>query len=169
MFAIGFVGPSGVGKTTLMEKVLARLKSRGRRVSAVKSAHHTVDVDRPGKDSYRFRTAGAQEVLLIGPGRWALMRETALEPTLQEALELLSPVDIVLVEGYKSEEGLPRILVHRSGLQTDPLTYLTPEVVAIATDDAQLTMPAGIQRLDLNNPGAVANFIVGLKANCDHI
>jgi hypothetical protein len=87
----------------------------------------------------------------------------------QEALALLSPVDIVLVEGYKSEEGLPRILVHRSGLSTDPLTYLTSEVVAIATDDAQLTMPAGVQRLDLNNPGAVANFIVGLKANCDHI
>ncbi len=168
MFAVGFTGPSGVGKTTIIEKVLARLVSRGRKVSAVKSSHHGTDIDHPGKDSYRFRTAGAQEVMLVGNCRWTLMKETEKEVSLPEVLSRLAPVDIVLVEGYKSEEGLPRILVHRkeSGLEAP---VFAPGTVAVATDDPNLDIPEGVARLDINSPGAVANFVVTLKANSDHL
>ena len=168
MFAVGFVGPSGVGKTTLMEKVLARLVSRGRTVSAVKSTHHDTDLDSPGKDSWRYRTAGAKEVVLAGDKRWALMRETeGQKVSLQEILSRMDAVDIVLVEGYKGEEGIPRILVHRKNC-AQALRMLRG-VAAIATDDPNLEIPEGIARLDINSPGAVANFVVTLKADSDHL
>lgn len=168
MFAVGFVGPSGVGKTTLMEKVLARLVSRGRTVSAVKSTHHDTDLDSPGKDSWRYRTAGAKEVVLAGDKRWALMRETeGQKVSLQEILSRMDAVDIVLVEGYKGEEGIPRILVHRKNCAQ--ALRMLPGVAAIATDDPDLEIPAGIARLDINSPGAVANFVVTLKADSDHL
>lgn len=168
MFAVGFVGPSGVGKTTLMEKVLARLVSRGRTVSAVKSTHHDTDLDTPGKDSWRYRTAGAKEVVLAGDKRWALMRETeGQKVSLQEILSRMDAVDIVLVEGYKGEEGIPRILVHRKNCAQ--ALRMLPGVAAIATDDPNLEIPEGIARLDINSPGAVANFVVTLKADSDHL
>lgn len=168
MFAVGFVGPSGVGKTTLMEKVLARLVSRGRTVSAVKSTHHDTDLDSPGKDSWRYRTAGAKEVVLAGDKRWALMRETeGQKVSLQEILSRMDAVDIVLVEGYKGEEGIPRILVHRRNCAQ--ALRMLPGVAAIATDDPNLEIPEGIARLDINSPGAVANFVVTLKADSDHL
>lgn len=168
MFAVGFVGPSGVGKTTLMEKVLARLVSRGRTVSAVKSTHHDTDLDSPGKDSWRYRTAGAKEVVLAGDKRWALMRETeGQKVSLQEILSRMDAVDIVLVEGYKGEEGIPRILVHRKNCAQ--ALRMLPRVAAIATDDPNLEIPEGIARLDINSPGAVANFVVTLKADSDHL
>ena len=104
MFAVGFIGQSGTGKTTLMEKVVARLVSRGRRVSAVKSTHHDTDIDQPGKDSWRFRKAGANEVILAGKDRWALMKETPeAEVPLSELLKRLEPADIVMVEGFKAD------------------------------------------------------------------
>ena len=168
MFAVGFVGPSGVGKTTLMEKVLARLVSRGRTVSAVKSTHHDTDLDSPGKDSWRYRTAGAKEVVLAGDKRWALMRETeGQKVSLQEILSRMDAIDIVLVEGYKGEEGIPRILVHRKNCAQ--ALRMLPGVAAIATDDPDLEIPEGIARLDINSPGAVANFVVTLKADSDHL
>lgn len=168
MFAVGFVGPSGVGKTTLMEKVLARLVSRGRTVSAVKSTHHDTDLDSSGKDSWRYRTAGAKEVVLAGDKRWALMRETeGQKVSLQEILSRMDAVDIVLVEGYKGEEGIPRILVHRKNCAQ--ALRMLPGVAAIATDDPNLEIPEGIARLDINSPGAVANFVVTLKADSDHL
>ena len=109
MLVVGFTGHSGSGKTTLIEKVLEALISRDRKVSAIKSSHHGTDIDVPGKDSYRFRQAGAQEVVLVSDQRWALMRETEEPVSLKEILLRLSPVDIVLVEGYKSEENIPHI------------------------------------------------------------
>lgn len=168
MLVVGFTGHSGSGKTTLIEKVLEALISRDRKVSAIKSSHHGTDIDVPGKDSYRFRQAGAQEVVLVSDQRWALMRETEEPVSLKEILSRLSPVDIVLVEGYKSEENIPHILVHRkdAGLQAP---VLTSSVVAVATDDDSLALPEGIAKLDVNNPVAVANFVVSLKANRDHL
>lgn len=165
MFVVGFIGPSGVGKTTLMEKVLARLVSRGRTVSAIKSSHHHVDVDTPGKDSYRYRTAGANQVMLVTPERWALMKEESEPIKLFDVIEHLEPVDLVLVEGYRSEEGVPRILVHRKGVAEQPV--FAPGVVAVATDDAELEVPEDVVKLDINSPGAIANFVVTLKADSD--
>ena len=151
-----------------MEKVLARLVSRGRTVSAVKSTHHDTDLDSPGKDSWRYRTAGAKEVVLAGDKRWALMRETeGQKVSLQEILSRMDAVDIVLVEGYKGEEGIPRILVHRKNCAQ--ALRMLPGVAAIATDDPNLEIPEGIARLDINSPGAVANFVVTLKADSDHL
>ena len=167
MFAVGFIGPSGVGKTTLMEKVLARLIDRGRSVSAVKSSHHDTDVDKPGKDSWRYRTAGASEFVLVGPVRWAIMHETREPASLEEMLARLTPVDIVLVVGFMGEEGFPRILVHRHGY--DLPQELVDGVMAVATDDEALRLPEGVTRLDINSPGAVANFVVTLKADSDHL
>lgn len=168
MLVVGFIGHSGVGKTTLMEKVLARLVSRGRSVSAVKSSHHGLDLDTPGKDSWRYRTAGANEVALVSDKRWAIMKECPEEVGLSEIISRMQPVDIILVEGYKSEEGIARILVHRKGISEDELIH-RPGVVAVATDDETLEVPEGIAKLDINSPGAVANFVVTLKADSDHL
>ena len=168
MLVVGFTGHSGSGKTTLIEKVLSTLVARDRKVSAIKSSHHGTDIDVPGKDSYRFREAGAEEGVLVSDRRWALMKETKETVQLSEILSRLSPVDIVLVEGYKSVEDIPHILVHRkdAGLEAPALTS---SVVAVATDDDVLELPEGVARLDINNPAAVANFVVSLKANRDHL
>lgn len=168
MLVVEFTGHSGSGKTTLIEKVLVTLIARDRRVSAVKSSHHGTDVDVPGKDSWRFRQAGAQEVVLVSDKRWALMKETKETVKLSEILPRLSPVDIVLVEGYKSDETIPHILVHRRGADTAAPVF-TDSVVAVATDDETLEIPEGVARLDVNNPAAVANFVISLKANRDHL
>ena len=169
MFAVGFIGQSGTGKTTLMEKVVARLVSRGRRVSAVKSTHHDTDIDQPGKDSWRFRKAGANEVILAGKDRWGLMKETPeAEVPLSELLKRLEPADIVMVEGFKADASIPRILVWRNRPEAEPFA-LEEGVVAVATDDETLVLPEGITRLDINSPGAVANFIITLKADSDHV
>lgn len=162
MLVVGFVGSSGAGKTTLMEKVLAVLVARGQRVSAVKSTHHDTDVDKPGKDSWRFRKAGASEVILAGRERWALMRETPEgEVSLSELLSRLAPVDIVLVEGFKSEEGIPRIGVARKAFGK-PLPP-SSDYVAVATDDEMLELPAFARRLPVDEPEAVADFVEELK------
>lgn len=168
MLVVGFTGHSGSGKTTLIEKVLATLVARDRKVSAIKNTHHGTEIDVPGKDSYRFRQAGAQEVVLVNDRRWALMKETREPVALAEVLARLSPVDIVLVEGYKSDENIPHILVHRknAGLEAP---NITKSVVAVATDDENLTLPEGVARLDVNSAAAVANFVVSLKANRDHL
>ena len=100
----GFAGWSGSGKTTLIEQVIPRLSALGFVVSLVKHAHHSFDVDQPGKDSFRHRLAGCREVLVSSPTRWALMHELrgAPEMTMQEALRRLSPCDLALVEGFKT-------------------------------------------------------------------
>lgn len=137
MRMIGLAGWSGAGKTTLLVKVIPVLVGRGLRVSTLKHAHHQFEIDRPGKDSYEHRLAGASEVLVGSAGRWALMHELRdePEPTLPELLRRLSPVDLVIVEGYKRDSH-PKLEVHRSEVGKPLLHPDDPAIVAVAADSA---------------------------------
>ena len=162
MKVFGFAGWSGSGKTTLIEQVIPEITRRGLRVSVIKHAHHGFDIDKPGKDSWRHREAGASEILLISDERWVLMHELrgAPEPTLDEQLRLLEPCDLVLIEGYKAA-AVPKIEIHRPSHGKPPLWPENEHVVAVATDadnDADLDCP--LPRLPLNEPAAVADFIL---------
>jgi molybdopterin-guanine dinucleotide biosynthesis adapter protein len=158
MKVIGIAGYSGSGKTTLIEKVIPVLVREGLKVSLVKHAHHEFDVDQPGKDSYRHRHAGCTEVLVSSSERWALMHELrgAAEPSLQEQLKVLSPCDLVIVEGYK-KEPIPKIEVHRRAGHTQLLHPDDPHVVAVATDEP---LDTKLPLIDLEDPAAVARFII---------
>lgn len=156
---IGIAGWSGSGKTTLVRALIPALSARGVSVSTIKHAHHDFDVDKPGKDSYEHRRAGATEVLVSSARRWALMHEHrgAPEPTLWELLPRLSAVDLVLVEGFK-QEGHDKLEVHRPAAGRPVLAGADPHVVAIASDAA---LPeAAVPVLDLNDPAAVAGFVI---------
>ncbi len=158
MNVIGFAGYSGSGKTTLIEKVIPVLVAEGLKVSLIKHAHHEFDIDQPGKDSWRHRQAGAQEVLVSSSWRWALMHELRgyREPNLHEQLQILAPCDLVIVEGYKSEP-IVKIEVHRAA-SGKPLLYLNDaRIVAIATDEK---LDSALPQFNLDNPEAVAHFIV---------
>lgn len=171
MKALGFAAFSGMGKTTLIEQVIAALRARGQRVSSVKHAHHDVDIDIPGKDSWRHRQAGASEVLLVCNKRLALVREFESEQDLDVhamLAELRSDVDWVLVEGFKYGD-LPKVEIWRapdpvSGKQPKPLRFPEdPHVVALATDAAAalpLQPPAHIALLDLNQPAQIAEWML---------
>ena len=158
----GFAGWSGSGKTTLIEQILPRLVATGHRVSLVKHAHHSFDVDQPGKDSYRHRQAGCQEVLVTSGNRWALMHELRgrAELTLDDALERLSPCDLALVEGFKSAP-IPKLEVWRRAVGKPLLHPQDPNIVAVATD-APGALPAESARLTvlgLADYDAVATFV----------
>lgn len=157
----GLAGWSGSGKTTLIEKLLPILAGRGLRVSTLKHAHHAFQLDRPGKDSWRHREAGAVEVMVSSPHRWALIHEvrTALEPDLPALLARMSAVDLVLVEGFK-REPLPKLEVHRVALGKPPIAPDDPHIVAIASDTP---LPGiALPRLDLNDAEGIADFIMKL-------
>jgi molybdopterin-guanine dinucleotide biosynthesis adapter protein len=157
----GVAGYSGSGKTTLIEKLIPEIRSRGLRVSVIKHAHHGFDLDRPGKDSWRHREAGAQEVLMLSSGRWVLMhelRETP-EPTLDQQLAILSPCDLVLIEGFKAAP-VPKVEVYRPANGKPPLWTDNPHVVAVATDVATDT---SLPILDVNDPVSVTDFILDYK------
>lgn len=162
MRVFGLAGWSGSGKTTLLVKLLPELAARGLRVSTVKHAHHAFDVDKPGKDSWRHREAGAVEVMVASAHRWALMHEHrepgAPEPSLDELLRHMSAVDLVLVEGFKRYPH-PKLEVHRPALGKPLLCRDDPSVVAVATD-APLPADVSLPTLDLGDAGAVAAFIV---------
>jgi molybdopterin-guanine dinucleotide biosynthesis protein B len=135
MRIIGLAGWQGAGKTTLLAKVIPCLVARGRTVSTVKHAHHSFDVDQPGKDSHTHRMAGATEVLVASVNRFALMHELrgAHEPPLPELLARLAPVDLVIVEGYKTHPH-PKLEVHRA-VNGKPLIYPDDAwIVAVAAD-----------------------------------
>jgi molybdopterin-guanine dinucleotide biosynthesis adapter protein len=135
MKVIGIAGWSGAGKTTLISRVIPCLRQQGLRVSVIKHAHHEFDVDIPGKDSWVHRQSGAEEVLVSSAARWALMHELrgAAEPTLPDLLRKMSPVDLVVIEGFKSEP-VRKIEVHRKDSGKPPLFPNDPDIAAIATD-----------------------------------
>ena len=143
MKVIGLAGWSGAGKTTLLTRVIPLFRAQGLRVSVIKHAHHKFDVDMPGKDSWRHREAGAEEVLVSSGNRWALMHELrgAAEPHLPELLKKLSRVDLVVIEGYKAEPHR-KIEVSRSANGKPFLFPDDPGIVGIASDVAvETTLP----------------------------
>jgi len=154
----GIIGWKNSGKTSLMERLLTCITAKGYTVSSVKHVHHDVDLDHPGKDTFRHRAAGAQEVVLASAHRFALMREhRGPEPNLTEILARLAPVDLVLVEGYK-RDAHPKIEVFRAKAGHELIQPTDPTTRAVATDTAlpALTVPV----LDLNDTEAVAQFIL---------
>jgi molybdopterin-guanine dinucleotide biosynthesis adapter protein len=143
MKVIGIAGWSGAGKTTLISRVIPYLRQQGLRVSVIKHAHHDFDVDVPGKDSWVHRQSGAEDVLVSSANRWALMHELrgAAEPELPELLKRMSPVDLVVIEGFKSEP-IRKIEVHRKANGKPPLFPDDPAIAGIATDMAvETTLP----------------------------
>jgi molybdopterin-guanine dinucleotide biosynthesis protein MobB len=159
---LGFAAFSGTGKTTLLVTLIPLLKEAGLRLGVIKHAHHKVDVDQPGKDSFRLRSAGAGQVLLASSRRWALMveEEFETEPTLKVLLERLdaSRLDLVLVEGFRHLH-YPKIELHRQALGKPLLFSDDPSIIALATDDEP---PAGLQIpwLNLNDPAMIRDFIL---------
>lgn len=165
MKIFGFAGYSGSGKTTLIEQLIPLFTARGLKVSLIKHAHHTFDVDTPGKDSYRHRHAGATEVLVTSSRRWVLMHELrgAAEPDLNQAIMHLSPCDLLLVEGFK-REAIPKLEVYRAAVGEPLLHPHDPHIVAVASD---ARLDTRLPQLDLNNPREIADFLlkhVGLAA-----
>jgi molybdopterin-guanine dinucleotide biosynthesis protein B len=148
MKVIGLAGWSGAGKTTLLTRIIPHLLGKGLRVSVIKHAHHSFDVDVPGKDSWVHRQSGATEVLVSSGNRWALMHELrgAPEPRLPELLKKMSPVDLVIVEGFKSEPHR-KIEVHRAANGKAMLFPDDPAIVGIATD-AELKTTLPVAHLD---------------------
>lgn len=163
MKVIGFCGYSGSGKTTLVEQVIVRMRLASQRVSVVKHAHHAFDIDHEGKDSWRHREAGAFEVVVASSRRLAKIREYEVpsEPTVHQLIAELYDCDWVLVEGFKHADLL-KIEVWRA-VSGKPVQYPTdPYVVAISTDSPdQLPHATGLPLLDLNDPDAVAEFLLG--------
>jgi molybdopterin-guanine dinucleotide biosynthesis protein B len=163
MKVVGFAGFSGSGQTTLVEQLIPALKAQGLRVSVAKHAHHKFDIDHPGKDTYRHREAGAFEVIVASDRRLALMREFEQPARLSVhhlIAELYDGVDWVLVEGFK-DSNLLKIEVWRAGTE-HPVRYPHDDfIVAVATDDpARLPEPTLRPVLDLNDPDAVAQWLV---------
>jgi molybdopterin-guanine dinucleotide biosynthesis protein B len=158
---LGFAAWSGTGKTTLLVQLLPRLRARGLRVGMLKHAHHSFEVDQPGKDSYELRKAGASPMLVVSSRRWAMMTDLYEErdPVLQEMLDRLdqSGLDVILVEGFK-HEAFPKIELHRPAVGKPLLFPDDPNVVAVATD-APLPEPTSLPLLDLNDVDGIADFV----------
>ncbi|MCP5315770.1 MAG: molybdopterin-guanine dinucleotide biosynthesis protein B [Chromatiaceae bacterium] len=162
---MGFAAYSGTGKTTLLLGLLPLLKATGLRIAVVKHAHHAFQLDKPGKDSYRLREAGADEMLIAGRCRVGWIREcdeTRGEPGLRELLDMLDPsrLDLILVEGFKAE-AFPKIELHRAALGKPLLFPKDPNIVAIATDGQGLALdPGPLPLLALDDPAEVAAFVL---------
>jgi len=158
---LGLAAFSGTGKTTLLEKLIPLLTAQGLRIGMIKHAHHEFDIDVPGKDSYRLRKAGAQQMLVASDRRQALMTENATpqEPHLDQLVRRLDPdcIDLVLVEGFRSVP-YPRIELHRMALGKTLLYPQDPGIIAVASDH-----PAdfsGLPSLDIDDTAAIAAFVV---------
>ena len=155
---IGLAGWSGSGKTTLLVRLVPVLRARGRTVSTLKHAHHAFDVDTPGKDSHNHRLAGASEVLVSSARRWALMHELRdeREPTLAELVPRLSPVDLVVVEGFKTATHA-KLEVHRAAVGKPPLHPNDPYIVALASDVRPVDV--ALPFADINDIEAIADLV----------
>lgn len=158
MRVLGIVGWSGSGKTALLVALLPLLRARGITVSTVKHVHHGFDMDRPGKDSHRHREAGAHEVMIAAGSRWVLLHEVVgREPPLPDLLDRMDPVDLVLVEGYKTHP-FPKLEVYRPALGKPPLWPNDPDVIAVASDSALAIDERTL--LPLNDPAAIAAWVL---------
>ena len=157
MRIFGIAGYSGSGKTTLIEKLIPVFTARGLRVSLIKHAHHTFDVDQPGKDSWRHRHAGCAEVLITSSRRWALMHELrgTAEPTLPELVAHLSDCDLLLIEGFK-HEAIPKLEVHRAVVGEPLLFPHDNHITALASDATVDTM---LPQFSLDDITGIAAFI----------
>ncbi|GGY06080.1 molybdopterin-guanine dinucleotide biosynthesis protein B [Massilia dura] len=159
---IGIVGRSGSGKTTLLEYLIGRLAAQGRKVNVIKHSHHDLELEPPGKDSARLRRAGAAEVMVASPYRFAIMRELrgAAEPGLDEQVARLAPADLTLVEGFKAWP-IDKLEIHRDVGDKGPLYPDDPHIVAVAST---LPRPAGLARhvewLDLDDREAVLAWLL---------
>jgi molybdopterin-guanine dinucleotide biosynthesis protein B len=169
MRAFALAGWSGSGKTTLMTRLLPELTGRGVTVSTIKHAHHDFDVDQPGKDSWRHRQAGATEVLVASDQRWALMHELrgAPEPGLFDLVRQMSPVDLLVVEGFK-RQALPKLEIWRESQDKPPLWPDDPTILAVALEGAvpgdwrnRLRLPI----FDWNAVAAIADFVLANAAS----
>lgn len=160
---LGFCAYSGTGKTTLLTQLIPLLKAQGLRLAVIKHTHHVIDVDKPGKDSYRMREAGAEQVILASKQRLIVMRELPQahdEALLADALAAIpaGSADLILIEGFK-HEPFPRIEVHRKGLGNPLLFPSDPHIIAIATDDVELHTPDEIKCLNLNVITEITTFV----------
>jgi molybdopterin-guanine dinucleotide biosynthesis protein B len=155
---LGITGWSGSGKTTLIIKLIPVLLARGLRVATLKHAHHKFDVDQPGKDSYEHRKAGASEVIVSSARRWVQLHEIGdgAEATLAELLEHLSPCELVLIEGFKTERH-PKLEVYRHANGKAPLHPTDDRIVAIATDHH--FSDARVPLVDLEDVNAIADLV----------
>jgi molybdopterin-guanine dinucleotide biosynthesis adapter protein len=158
MNIFGFAGWSGSGKTTLLEKLIPRFTGAGLRVSLIKHAHHTFDVDQPGKDSYRHRHAGAGEILITSSRRWVLMHELrgAHEASFEDQVKRMSACDLLLVEGFKFAP-IPKLEVWRAETGEGMLHPNDPHIVAVASD---VKIETRLPVLDLNDDAAIARFVL---------
>ena len=159
---LGFCAYSGTGKTTLLTQLIPILRNRGIQVGVIKHAHHNFEMDREGKDSFRFRQAGATEVMLASSRRWVLLHENSEEadPDPGELLQRmnLDHLDLVLVEGFK-HHMLPKIEIHRPSLGRDMMYPGLPGIIALASDETP-SDNLDIPWLDLNHPVKIAEFII---------
>ena len=160
---LGFAAFSGTGKTTLLTNLIPRLKEKGLRIGMIKHAHHQFDIDKPGKDSYELRKAGAEQMLIASQKRWALMVETPEQkndPDLNQLLQQMnhSKLELILVEGFK-HVPFPKIELHRPSLGKDLLFPEDENIIAIATNEPD-SLKTRLPILDLNKPMMIADFIV---------
>ena len=160
---LGFAAWSGTGKTTLLKQLIPLLKDQGIRVGMIKHAHHDFDIDKPGKDSFELRKAGAEQMLITSQRRWALMVETPEldgDPDLNKMIDRLdhSQLDLILVEGFR-QVRFNKIELHRPDTGKQTLYQQDNSIIAIATDEPQ-AIDTQLPILDINNPAEITDFIL---------